>query len=259
MGETSVPQPIADFIDRWRDKEGGAERANYALFLIGLCRALGVPEPEPARASTEHNDYVFERAIRFRDGGTGRIDLYKRGSFILEAKQSRWKGGAKEIAGQEDLFVAGKDSPASGRRDAERGWDVLMLNARRQAEDYARALPGSHEWPPFILVCDVGHVIEVYSDFTGKGRNYTQFPDRQGYRIYLDDLRREEVRERLRLIWTEPHSHDPTKRAAKTTREIARRLAEVSKLLEARKHEPERVAHFLMRCLFTMFAEDANC
>ena len=50
-----------------------------------------------------------------------------------------------------------------------------MLNARRQAEDYARALPENHEWPPFIIVCDVGHAFEIFADFTGKGRNYTSF------------------------------------------------------------------------------------
>jgi hypothetical protein len=121
--------PVTAFIERWRDREGGAERANYALFLIGLCRILGVPEPDPATASTELNDYVFERAVRFRDAGTGRIDLYKRGCFILEAKQSRWKGGAKEIAGQEDLFEPEAQGAALGRRGAERAWDVLMLNA----------------------------------------------------------------------------------------------------------------------------------
>src|SRR5438874_734607 len=48
-----------------------------------------------------------------------------------------------------------------------------MLNAKRQAEEYARALPTSHGWPPFILVCDVGHCIEVYADFSGQGKNYT--------------------------------------------------------------------------------------
>jgi hypothetical protein len=84
-----------------------------------------------------------------------------------------------------------------------------MLNAKRQAEEYARALPTSHGWPPFILVCDVGHCIEVYADFSGQGKNYTQFPDRQTFRIYLEDLRIEEVRERLRKIWLDPASLDP--------------------------------------------------
>src|SRR5690606_18863568 len=56
----------------------------------------------------------------------------------------------------------------------------------------------------------------------------------------------------------DPVSLDPTRKAAKATREIAERLAEVSKALEKQKHPPERVAHFLMRCLFTMFAEDVK-
>jgi hypothetical protein len=30
--------------------------------------------------------------------GSGRIDLYRRGCFVLEAKQSRQAGGKKEIA-----------------------------------------------------------------------------------------------------------------------------------------------------------------
>ncbi|MFM9860478.1 type IIL restriction-modification enzyme MmeI [Pseudoxanthobacter sp. M-2] len=256
------------FIARWRGLEGGAERANYALFLIQLCDVLGLPHPDPASGASEHNDYVFERAVTFREAGDrvghGRIDLYRRGAFVLEAKQSRMRDHAAEAAaaGQVDMFgdaaAASPSVAARGRRGAARGWDVLMMNARRQAEDYARALPADHEWPPFILVCDVGHCIEVYADFTGRGRNYAQFPDRQGFRIYLDDLRRPEVRARLRGIWLTPQALDPTKKAAEVTRRIAARLAEVSKSLEARGFPAEAVALFLMRCLFTMFAEDVK-
>jgi len=245
------------FITRWQGQEGGQERANYALFLTELCDALGLPHPDPADARHERNDYVFERVVtRHRDDGDaiGRIDLYRKNSFVLEAKQSRWKGGGKEIAGQSDLFTAESEPQDRGRRGASRAWDVLMLNAKRQAEEYARALPPSHGWPPFILVCDVGHCIEVCADFTGQGKNYTQFPDRQSFRIYLEDLRKVEVRERLKAIWLDPHSLDPTRNAAKATREIAARLAGVSKALEAKKYPAEEVAQFLMRCLFTMFA-----
>lgn len=245
------------FIARWQGQEGGQERANYALFLTELCDVLDLPHPDVAKATHAHNDYVFERAVQrhLADGdAAGRIDLYKRNSFVLEAKQSRWKGGAKEIAGQNDLFSADNEQPDRGRRGASRAWDVLMLNAKRQAEEYARALPPSHGWPPFILVCDVGHCIEVYADFTGQGKNYTQFPDRQDFRIYLEDLRKPEVQDRLKRIWREPVSLDPTRTAAKVTREIAERLAAVSRALEAKKYPAEEVAHFLMRCLFTMFA-----
>ena len=90
--------------------------------------------------------------------------------------------------------------------------------------------------------------------FSGQGKNYTQFPDRQGFRIYLENLRKEEVRERLKGIWLDPHALDPTRIAAKVTQEIAERLAAVSKALEAKKYPAEEVALFLMRCLFTMFA-----
>ncbi len=181
----------------------------------------------------------------------GRIDLYRRDSFVLEAKQSRLKGGHKEVPGQDDLFAEPAPGEPRGRRGVGRAWDVLMLNAKRQAEEYAKALPAAHGWPPFILVCDVGHCIEVYADFSGQGKNYTQFPDRQGYRIYLEDLRKEEVRRRLQRIWLDPQGLDPTRIAAKATREIAERLAAVSKALEAKTHTPEDVALFLMRCLFT--------
>ncbi|MGH6869056.1 MAG: DNA methyltransferase, partial [Methylocella sp.] len=92
----------------------------------------------------------------------------------------------------------------------------------------------------------------------GQGKNYAQFPDRQGFRIYLEELRRKGIRERLRLIWLDPQKLDPAKIAARATREIAERLARVSKHLEDKKYDPETVALFLMRCLFTMFAEDVE-
>ena len=257
-----MDEAIEGFIERWRRNEGGAERANFPLFLTELCALLDLPPPDPADATHDRNDYVFERAVTFPDvegaGRHGRIDLYRRGCFVLEAKQSRERGGAKEVAlGDAQATLPGIEAPR-GRRSAHRGWDVLMRNAREQAEQYARALPPSHGWPPFILVVDVGHAIEVFADFSGQGKNYRQFPDRGGYRIYLDDLRDPAVRDRLRAVWLDPHSLDPARRAAKVTRDIARRLASVSKLLEDRGHPPEPVAHFLMRCLFTMFAEDTG-
>lgn len=256
------PDQVELFIARWQGREGGQERANYALFLSELCDVLGVPRPDPAGATTEGNDYVLERVVREPLGdGTytnRRIDLYRRGAFILEAKQSRLKGGPKEVTGQTDLFGNELASTAPrGRRGAERGWDVLLLNARRQAEGYARALPSDHPWPPFILVCDVGNLVEVFADFSGQGRNYSQFPDRQGFRVYLEDLRDPRVRERLRAIWLDPLSLDPARQSSRVTREVARRLAAVSRALEGR-HDPEDVAMFLMRCLFTMFAEDVE-
>jgi hypothetical protein len=260
MGEATNANAVEAFIQRWQGREGGQERANYVSFLNELIALLGLPPPDPADATHENNDYVFERAVRkHKEEGDsqGRIDLYKKNSFVLEAKQSRLKG-VKKVAGQNDLFVAEIPEDSRGRRGADRAWDVLMLNAKRQAEEYARGLPTSHGWPPFILICDVGHCIEVYADFSGQGKNYTQFPDRQTFRIYLEDFRIEEVRERLRKIWLDPASLDPAQLSAKVTRDIAKRLAQVSLALEGKNYPAQDVAMFLMRCLFTMFAEDVG-
>jgi hypothetical protein len=262
--DATDPAAVDAFIARWRANEGGAERANYVLFLTELCQLLGLPRPDPADATHDRNDYVFERAVRevHDDGRTshGRIDLYRRGCFVLEAKQSREPGGDrdKEVAlPPEQAALPGiGGAEARGGRSARRGWDVLMRNALDQARRYARLLPPAHGWPPFILVCDVGHAIELFADFSGQGKHYRQFPDRGGFRIYLDDLRDAAVRDRLRAVWTDPLSLDPTRRAAAVTQTIARRLAGVSRLLEARGRDPGEVAYFLMRCLFTMFAEE---
>jgi hypothetical protein len=104
-------EPVEQFIARWPGRTGGQERANHALFLSELCDAIGVPRPEPASAATEENDYVFERAVKepALDGttGTGRIDLYKKRCFVLEAKQSCQAGGKKEVAGQTEMSSNG--------------------------------------------------------------------------------------------------------------------------------------------------------
>ena len=56
-----------------------------------------------------------------------------------------------------------------------------MKNARQQAESYVFLLDADHPAPPFIIVCDVGHCLELYADFTGTGRAYGHFPDRNGF------------------------------------------------------------------------------
>ncbi|PYE37487.1 type II restriction/modification system DNA methylase subunit YeeA [Rhizobium sp. PP-F2F-G38] len=257
---------VETFIRRWQGQEGGQERANYALFLTELCDLLGLPHAQPAAASTEANDYVFERVVREpnREGAPTRrrIDLYKRDCFVLEAKQSRIFGdkSLRGTAGSAENMLAfpGMEPQTRGRRGAGRAWDVLMRNARAQAEDYVRLLPPDHDPPPFLLVCDVGHCIEIYANFRRDGKAYDIFPDRRAYRIYLEDLRDEAIRKRLVAIWSDPLSLDPARHAAKVTREIATRIAKVSQALEKAGHPTEDVAMFLMRVLFTMFAEDVD-
>jgi hypothetical protein len=69
-----------------------------------------------------------------------------------------------------------------------KGFDDGLLRARSQSENYARALPAAESRPPFVLVVDVGTVIEVYAEFSQSGGTYTPFPDPRSHRIKLADL-----------------------------------------------------------------------
>jgi hypothetical protein len=265
MSSATRPEAPADtavqaFVARW-DRSGAAERANYQLFLSELCDIVGVPRPEPAGADDSQNAYVFERSVVFQhgDGSTslGRMDLYKRGCLALEAKQ-----GANEPAAAEPLSEAAREVKrklkAGTARRGTVAWDDAMLRARGQAELYVRALPPSEGRPPFLVVVDVGHSIELYSEFSCTGGAYIPFPAPGSHRIFLRDLERPDIRERLRLVWTVPLELDPTRRSARVTREIAASLARLAVSLEKAGHAPELTAAFLMRSLFTMFAEDVG-
>jgi hypothetical protein len=105
-------------------------------------------------------------------------------------------------------------------------------------------------------VVDVGHCIELYSEFSCTGGIYRPFPDSISYRIPLRKLADADIREHLRHVWTDPLSLDPSRHHARVTRELAVKLADLAKSLEFSGHQPDRIGEFLMRCLFTFFAED---
>ncbi|MDI1253191.1 DNA methyltransferase [Thermomonas sp.] len=223
---------VARFIAKWKGVYA-SELSTAQTFALDLCALLGVDPPH----ATVEQDYMFERPLTFHhaDGSksAGRVDLYKRGAFVLESKKFR-------------------------ANTLTKGFDEAMLRAHSQAQNYARALPASEGRPPFVIVVDVGHRIELFSEFSRSGGSYVPFPDPRSHRISLDDLHRPEIRDRLRRIWTDPLSLDPSRESARVTREIAGQLAELAKSLERSGHTPEAVAQFLMRCLFTMFSEDVR-
>lgn len=267
LEEKGRPVDVEDFISKWKPA-GGNERANTQLFVSDLCQLLGVDAPRPTFSDTSQNDYVFERHVIKTeiDGMTsnGWVDCYKKGKFILEAKQGSNADQAAVDAGRgTDLrdFFGQTAEDRYKRGMARRGtaaWTGSMQRAASQAEGYAKNVPRSHGWPPFLLVSDVGYCIDVYADFQRNGKGYAPFPDRRRYRITLDDLRDEKVRERLAAIWTKPMSLDPSAEAARVTRKIADHLAVLARGIEAREQDADRVAAFLMRLLFTMFAEDTG-
>lgn len=260
---------VEAFIERWRPS-GGSERANYQLFLTELCELLGIGKPGVATSEAKGDPYCFERPVMLRKGdgstSTGFIDLYKKDCFVCEAKQGSDQK-PKGYSGQEAALglVTAQPIRTGTAIRGTRGWAKAMTKAKNQADGYARALHDEGEgWPPFLIITDVGYSIELWADFTRSGRSYQQFPNAARFRIELEHLRDKETRDLLVDVWTDPLSLDPAARSAKVTREIASRLAVVAKLLEDPVEKgggglaPHTVASFLMRCLFTMFAEDVG-
>ncbi len=173
---------IQHFIARWQ-ASGAAERANYQLFLSELCDVLDAPRPDPTTPVEASNAYVFEKSVPLPHGSIGRIDLYRRGCFVLEAKQGA--GDRRESAQPASLSQEG-EARARGRKKgvAPRGtaaWDTAMEKARQQAQSYARNLPPEElkdgGRPPFLVVVDVGESLTLYSEFTRTGGNYVPFPN----------------------------------------------------------------------------------
>ncbi len=206
--------------ERWANV-GAAERSNAQSYLIELAEALGVERPRPSGGG-----YEFEFPVRVvtRDG-TETVkfaDLFKENCFLLEAKDD---AGGPSV-------------------------DLLLRRAFGQASEYAAFVPGGP--PPYLMVLDVGKTILVWDRWHG---TYGGFQAAQ--RIDLTSLaERPDDIAFLQDVWQQPGKRDPRAQAAAVTREIAEHLAELSASLEARGHEHEVVARFLIRIVFTLFAED---
>jgi hypothetical protein len=223
---------IEQFITRWQNSSGN-ERANYQMFFAELCDALGVKRPD-VKGSVAGDPYCFDKDITiYHPSGkktTGYIDFYKADHFLIEAKQGSEKSGKGKKRGTNTYLKA-------------------MEAAFVQAIAYTRNLSSK---PPFLLTCDIGDHFELWMGFSG---DYGGYGARQD--IGLTALRKPEIFDLFVDIFTDPQKRNPEKIAAKVTREVAADLAELSKRLEG-LHEPEEVAYFLMRCIFTMFAEDVG-
>ena len=245
-------QDISEFVARW-SATSDPDRDMLQRFLMELCDVLDLPGPQRAQSVNGENTYTFERNISFSsDTGTESrsLDLYKKGCFFLNSMQCLRCGSNS---------LANPSLPASSATQrGTRVWEESMLRAKRQAEQYARSLPRMEDRPRFLIVVDVGYCFDLYSDFSCTGSNYQHFPDARRHRVVLDDLVKPEARMLFRAIWTEPSSLDPSTLAAEVTEKALSYLAILADMLEDDGYDPGAVSQFLMRCIFSMFAEDVG-
>ncbi|MEF8723402.1 MAG: DNA methyltransferase [Candidatus Accumulibacter delftensis] len=120
-----------------------------------------------------------------------------------------------------------------------------LADALKQLMTYALALDN----PPLLVVCD-REIIQIHTHFTGTPSEV--------HTILLADIGVHENLQKLRWLFSEPERFKPRRTVRDVTSEAAGRFARVAQALTGRGHDPQKVAHFLIQCLFSMFAEDAK-
>ena len=259
MPEKIEPNPKAsqDFVTRW-EASGSAERANYTMFLTELCDLLGVPGPEPTRPDDQDNAYVFERSVPMDDGDgnttVGRIDLYKRGCFVLEAKQG------STVAAADELAVRRRRRTGAGTAvRGTAGWDAAMKKAKGQAERYVRSLPAGRGQPAVHPRGGRGARDRALCRLLPARQDLQPIPRRphlphhaQGPGEGGNPLAASPASGATRSGWTQPATAPRSRARSPTSWPSSPRAS------SRPGHHAEVVAAFLMRCLFTFFAEDVG-
>ena len=92
--------------------------------------------------------------------------------------------------------------------------------------------------------------IEIHTNFTNTVKRV--------YSLALSDLADAKKREILRWVFADPEKLRPGVTRAMVTVQAAERFSELAHRLQAKGYEPQRVAHFLNRLIFSMFAEDVG-
>jgi len=147
---------------------------------------------------------------------------------------------------------AAKTSGGSGWADVAKlgyfGWeykgkDSDLDKAYEQLLRYRDALQN----PPLLIVSDINNIVIR--------TNYTNLPTRT-ITLTLDDLLTPEGLKTLKTVFFNPEQLKPQETIESVTQEAARQFSTLANVLRKFGEEPQAVAHFLIRLLFCLFAED---
>jgi hypothetical protein len=174
-------------------------------------------QSHPAAVDQTGTFYTFEKGVAKTGGGQGFADVWLRGNFAWE-----YKGRHKNL-----------------------------MAAYQQLLQYREDL----ENPRLLVVCDLNR-FEVHTNFTATAKRV--------YAFTLADLSNPEptfpgdlsALDVLRALFTDPEKLRPEQTTAEVTEQAAAEFATLAQSLRGRGHDPELAAHFLMRLLFCLFAED---
>jgi len=146
--------------------------------------------------------------------------------------------------------TSGGDGWADVWKRGHFGWEYKgkkkdLTAALKQLQQYVLAL----ENPPLLIVSDMETIV-IHTNFTNTVHEY--------HVITLEEFDRPENLQKLGWAFTEPERLRPGVTTEEITGKAAAGFAELAQKLRGRGHEPHRVAHFLNKALFCLFAEDAG-
>ena len=149
---------------------------------------------------------------------------------------------------------ATKTSGGEGGADVWRrgrfGWEYKgkrknLDAAFGQLQQYALAL----ENLPLLVACDLDRFV-IRTNWTNTVSNK--------YELTLEELAEPENLRKLKWVMSDPERLRPGKTRQELTEDVAAEFAQLAHKLRLRGHDPAKVAHFINRLVFCMFAEDAD-
>ncbi len=206
------------FVAKWQQSTL-RERASSQEHFLDLCRLLG--HPTPAEADPAGRWFTFE-------AGAQRLPspaAAGAGSGVRAGWADVWKMGhfAWEYKG--------------GHANLDRAYAQLL--------QYRESLLN----PPLLIVSDMARIV-IHTNFTNTAK--------QVHELALEDLLIPARLELLAAAFTNPDALRPNQTPQQVTEEAARQFARLAQLLQRYGNDPHAAAHFLIRLLFCLFAEDVN-
>ncbi len=155
------------------------------------------------------------------------------GSLAFEAGVDKQKGGQ----GWADVWKQGAFA-----------WEYKgphsdLAKTYQQIQQYRESLQN----PPLLVVCDIQQIV-IHTNFTNTVK--------QVFTITLDALLTPAGQKQLRDVFYAPESFRAPQTTEQVTKQAAEEFSELAKLLRRYGEDPQRTAHFLIRLLFCLFAED---
>lgn len=193
------------------------ERAGSQEHFIDVCALVG--HTTPAEADPRGEFFTFERSV---------------------AKVGGEISGSEEGGGSADVWYRNRFAweYKGPHKDLDAAYRQLLL--------YRINL----ENPPLLVVSDMDR-FEVHTNFERTAEVVYSFTNEE-----IGSADNAEALRILTALFYDPDSLKPGKTREAITEEVAAKFARLAEGLRSRGEEPHRVAHFLMKVVFCLFAED---